>query len=178
MEAEKVEKKKNAEVTFEKPATIEVHGEIVSVDAMKDRDGNELGTMVSIFDVKTQSRYKAITSDGQLDAFTSNGGKYRDIVAKGSQCTATLEVHIEGKTGYTEDGISKLHKSSGYSLREITPLSSFQTNYFNARNTEQVKVDMEKENLKDRVNNRIEVLISLGYSREDAIASVQKMLAL
>jgi len=164
---------------MKKANRIEIHGEIIAVDQLRNKAGEELGVLVSIFDVKTQKTYKAITSDGQLDAFSSNGGKYRDIVAKGSQCTAVLDVHEEGVTGYTdEDGNDVLHKSSGYALAEIMPLSSFQSNYFNARNTEQVKVDIEKESLKDRVNARLEVLTSLGYSREEAMESVKEMMRL
>lgn len=169
----------NRRVAHNAPKSISVHGEIVSVDELINKDNEKKGILVSIFDVKTQKIYKAITSEGQLDKFTSNGQKYQEIVAKGSQCSANLDIHIEGQTEYIdENGDTKIHKSSGYSLREILPLSSFQTNYFNARNTEQVKIDMEKENLKDRVNSRIEVLMGLGYSREDAQKSVLSMMSL
>ena len=159
---EKVERKINA------PEQITISGEIVSVNEMRNKNGEVLGILVTVYDAKSGKHFKAITSEGQLEKFTSDNKKYADLIVKGNQLSCVLEHHIEGITSYKgDDGAVRVHASSGYSLREIVALSSFESIALNQRSKDQVKYDLRRENMAEDIRVMRNALLAAGFTDEE-----------
>jgi hypothetical protein len=161
-------KGKVVEATIVAPEQITISGEIVGVNEMKNKSNEVLGTLVTIYDAKTGQHFKAITSDGQLEKFTADNKKYADIVVKGNQLSVVLEKHVEGVTSYKDDkGVIQSHKSSGYSLREVIGLSTFESIALTTRAKDQVKYDLRRENLAKDIKEMRTALMAAGFSDEE-----------
>ena len=131
--------------------------------------------MVKVYDAVSGKKFDCMTSEGMLDAFVSNGGKYKDLVQKGSAVSVTAEKHLgtdlypeEKATSYEKDGEVKLHSRTGYSIREVLPMGQFQMSRFNMMNAEQAKVDVQLNNLDKTVSAKMAILQAKGFDAETA----------
>lgn len=162
---------------------VTINGEILAVDEIIV-DGELKGVMVKIYDIETSKKYDVITSDGMLEAFKSNGGKYRDLVVQGTNVSATLDknlgldLHPESRaTSYLDkEGNKQYHKRTGYSLRELLPMGSFQTAKLTIINNETAKKIVANNSFEGDANQRIAFLTRKGMSEERAIEIVFKTL--
>lgn len=175
---EQVTKTKESK-SFKEPATFTVKGEILAVDVMKNRAGEELGIMVKLYNAEDGKTIEVITSEGMMEKFTSNGSKYADIVVKGNTCAAVIGIVEEGITGYLNDkGEVAYHRSSGNVLNSITPLSNLEYGSITRRLAEKDRYEARNANIGGSIMAAKKAFIAAGYTDEEVKELLAKSLTI
>ena len=149
------------------PAIVNFVGEVVDVTEDILTDGGKPFRLITIVSPDGK-KHQVITSGPQLEKFKLAGISYAATLENGFNANLECEERIANVTEYEdEEGVVKQHTSTGFALRSVLPLTSFQ------------KKLVEKEafaNFNDsRLDSRVAKLRALGFENDAIAISLQGM---